>query len=137
LNRHIDSAATHHQVARFLIVGLSNTLLSYAIFLLLAEWMNESVAYTIAFALGLAYTTTFTTTWVFRGDHSAKKTALFLGWYILIWLIGVGLVHAIGHGGFRRHLLAAAVVLAITTPLNFIGGRFILTRAAELEHSRL
>lgn len=122
------SHSTAGQVARFLVVGATNTLLTYALFLLLAQWIDASVAYSIAFFLGLAYTTVLSSRWVFGADASARRIGLFIAWYLLIWLLGLTLVHLIAHGGFERHLLAAAAVLCVTTPLNFVGGRFILHR---------
>jgi len=52
-------------VLRFLVVGGSNTVITLVLFALLARVMPPWLAYTVVFALGLAYATLLTGRFVF------------------------------------------------------------------------
>jgi len=110
---------------RFLIVGGSNTLVTYAIFVGLGLIIDPGLAFTIAFVIGLVWVTAGSSRFVFRGATSAKRIAVFLGWYLFIYAIGRIIVHLIDPQGVYALLLTSLAVLVVTTPLTFIGGRLI------------
>ncbi|MCW2539776.1 MAG: hypothetical protein JWN95_1501 [Frankiales bacterium] len=117
------------QLVRFIAVGGSNTLATYAIFVLLSLWFDARLAYSIAFLIGIVYSTALSSRWVFTGERSAARLGAFVSWYVAVWLVGISLVWLFGSGDFVHRVVAAALVLMITVPLNFLGGRLVLGRA--------
>lgn len=93
-------------------------------FALLAQWLDPRVAYTIVFAGGLSYTTVLSSRWVFSARTSPRLLATFVGWYLAVYVIGLGTVHVV-----RDHvdstILLAGVTILVTAPLSFLGGRLI------------
>jgi putative flippase GtrA len=120
-----DSNSLRRQAVRFLVVGGLNTLATYAVFIVLGLFMPAWIAYTIAFAAGIAWVVLGSSKFVYKGDHSARRLAVFAGWYIVIYAIGRVIIHLLSPVGFVDLAIASVLVLVVTTPLNFIGGRFI------------
>jgi len=127
-----DTNSLRRQAVRFLIVGGANTLATYAIFIVLGLFMQAWIAYTIAFALGIAWVVFGSSKFVYKGEHGPRRMIIFAAWYIAIYAIGRVLIYFIAPVGFVELAIASFFVLVVTTPLNFIGGRFIFTpRSSE------
>jgi putative flippase GtrA len=116
------------QVLRFLVVGGLNTAITYAIFvglgLVIAPWL----AYSIAFAIGLAWTGIGSSRFVFGVAFSIRRVALFIGCYLVVWGVGQLVILLIAPKGVVELLLTSLAVLVVTTPLIFLIGRFVFTR---------
>jgi putative flippase GtrA len=121
----VKSRLFSSQLFRFLVVGGSNTLITYAIFVALGLVIDPGLAFTIAFVVGLVWVTFGSSRFVFRGGSSLKRIVVFLGWYLFIYAIGRLIVHFIDPQGIAALLLTSLAVLIVTTPLTFIGGRLI------------
>lgn len=113
------------QVIRFLILGGTNTLITYAIFVGLGLLIPAWVAYTVAFSLGLAWTTLGASRFVFRANRSLKRILLFLVWYLMVFGVGQLLIRLVNPVGFLGLVLTSLIVLIVTTPITFVGGRLI------------
>jgi putative flippase GtrA len=113
------------QLLRFLLVGGSNTLVTLALFVLLQRWLSPAVAYTVVCAAGLAYTTAMTATVVFGSRLTWRRGGAFVGWYLLVYGVGLLVVHAVEALWEPSSLVTAVVTVAVTAPLNFLGGRVL------------
>lgn len=114
---------THHPVVRFLFVGGLNTLATAAIVVVLSYFIDGWLAFTIAFAIGLAFSVAVTGSWVFGSKLTVARAALFAGAYLLIYLVGVAVVTIVHSAGAPVWVNGASVLL--TAPLSFLAGRFI------------
>jgi putative flippase GtrA len=121
------------QVVRFLLVGGSNTAVTLALLVLLQNWLSPTVAYTVVFALGLAYTTVMTASVIFGGRLTWRTGGAFVGWYLLVYGVGVAVVQAIHLMWDPSALVTALVTIGVTAPLNFLGGRLLFQPAADDE----
>lgn len=115
------------QLGRFLIVGGTNTLLTYAIFVGLGLLIEPWIAYTVAFALGLVWTSIGSSRFVFRARFSLKRVLLFTGCYLVIYGIGRVIIRLVDPQTFGALLLTSVIILVSTTPLVYIVGRFIFS----------
>lgn len=120
------------QLVRFIIIGGINTLLTYAIFvglgLLIAPW----AAYTIAFAIGLAWTSIGSSRFVFGAGFTVTRILLFAGCYVVIYGVGRVIIHFIDPLSLMDLLITSLIVLTATTPLVFFVGRFIFSRPSSV-----
>jgi uncharacterized membrane protein YciS (DUF1049 family) len=107
---------------RFLLTGSTNTALTGLLMLAIAEWVDVDVAYTIVFVIGLAFTTVVTGRFVFRVQLTIAAIRRFVAWYLCVYLVGVAVIQLAQHQWHVSHLLTTAAVLAVTAPLNFLGG---------------
>jgi len=117
---------------RFVIVGGTNTLATTAILIALSYVMAGSLAYTIAFGLGLIYSTVFASRWIFTRGASWRATALYAVCYVVIYLIGLGCVAVIRSFQWPEFLNAISVF--VTAPLGFVAGRIVF-RERQREES--
>lgn len=123
-------SATLGRVLRFLLVGGANTLVTYLIFFLLGLVIPAWLAYTIAFAIGLVWTTLASSALVFRVRFAWRRVLLFTGYYLAVFALGQLVIRLIDPATPLQLLITSAVVLAVTTPLTFIGGHFVFRPVA-------
>ncbi len=112
-------------IIRFLIVGGTNTVGTAAIVVLLSFVLPGWQAFTIAFAIGLAYSVFLTGRWVFSSHLTMRRVALFAGAYLAIYAIGLSFVSLVSAWNGEPWLNGVSVVF--TAPLSFIAGRYIFT----------
>lgn len=110
---------------RFLVVGGLNTLGTYAIFFLLGLVIPPWIAYTVAFGLGLLWTSLASSRLVFRVRFRVPRVAAFAAFYLVVYGLGRLVIHLLDPQGPEALLVTAAVVLVVTTPLAFLGGHLI------------
>jgi putative flippase GtrA len=120
------SLERRHEVLRFLIVGASNTGGTLVLFWLLTFAMPATYAYTCAFALGLLYSTAMSSRVVFRVEPTPKRHLRFVAWYLLVYLVGLGVVSLLGWAEAPRLVLVVGAAAA-TVPLSYFGGRAALS----------
>ena len=117
--------SSRSSVIRFLAVGGSNTLITLVLFALLARVVPPWLAYTVVFALGLGYTTALTGRFVFGAETTRRSSALFIGWYLAVYVVGLGVVQTLQALGVDSPDVLALLTVVVTAPLNFLGGRWI------------
>ncbi|TKJ35631.1 GtrA family protein [Blastococcus sp. CCUG 61487] len=117
------------QLWRFLLVGGSNTAVTLLLFIVLQQWLPATLAYTVVFAAGLVYTTVLTSTVVFGARLQWRTGALYVGWYLLVYLVGLSVIQVLQAVTDPSAVLTSFVVLAVTAPLNFLGGRVVFRPA--------
>ena len=91
--------ALRDQGLRFLVVGGSNTIITFVLLAALAQFIDHAIAYTVVFAAGLAYTTALTGRFVFSAPGSRAKTAAFVAWYLGVYGVGLLIVHLVDSNG--------------------------------------
>lgn len=120
------SSERRREVLRFVVVGASNTAGTLVLFALLTFVMPAGWAYTCAFAVGLVYTTLMSSRVVFRVDATPKRHAHFIAWYLLVYLVGLGIVKLLESSGAPRLVLVVGAAV-VTVPFNYFGGRLALS----------
>jgi putative flippase GtrA len=98
----------HFEFSRFLLVGATNTAISYVIYLLLLEFMAYLYAYSIAYGL--------------------RKFLQFPAVYALQYGVGAAILWLLVGQASLSPELAMLAVVAVTIPVTFLTSRFILKR---------
>lgn len=111
-----------------MLVGTANTIISGLVFIGLATIIDPRIAYVIAYVVGVAFTTVASSNYVFRGRRSAGGRALFATWYVVVLLVGEVIVHAMSIVAEMPPWITFLATIAVTAPLNYLGGRLILGR---------
>ena len=121
------------QVFKFVLVGILNTLLDAAIYLVLTRWLGlgsrQALAKAISYGAGVINSYAWNRTWTFKSEASVFVT---LAPFVLTGLVGAAISSAVMRLGLELLLLpeAAAFILATaaTFAWNFMINKFVVFR---------
>jgi putative flippase GtrA len=80
------------EIARFLVGGATTTAISYALYLLLLQWLDYGIAYTISYVVGIFVSYGISTWFVFRTPWSWRSLMQFPIVYVIQYAIGIAVV---------------------------------------------
>ena len=120
------NASIRREALRFLIAGAVNTVVTYALYLVLLPLLNYTIAYTIAYVAGIALAYALNTRYVFQVQRNARGMALFPLVYVVQYLLGVVTLRlTVGEFGVPQEFALLASI-AVTVPATFLLSRFVL-----------
>lgn len=113
---------------RFLLVGVSNTLVAYVVFLLLLPFLPYIYAYTLSYCTGVLNSYFMNVLFVFKERMSLRNFIKFPLVYVVQYLLGVSILWLlVGQIGVSP-VWAMVVVVIVTVPITFLASRFALKR---------
>jgi putative flippase GtrA len=114
------------EFVRFLIMGGTNTLVAYAIYLLLLNWMRYELAYSIGYAVGIVIAYAVSAAFVFRQPMRKRSALRFPLVYVAQFLVSLGILHLAVEVGHVPEWLAFAIAVGVTIPITFAVSRWVL-----------
>jgi putative flippase GtrA len=129
----VAQRSTPGEVLRFLIVGGANTLLTGAIFLALSSVVPATVAYTVAFAVGIGFAALVTPHVVFRTRATTRQRFRYVVWYLTIYVMGLATVYVLRDRLLLSTTFVAAVTFVATAGLSFLGARFLFADGRDTD----
>jgi putative flippase GtrA len=118
----------HFELRRFLLVGATNTTVSYVLYLLLLAFAPYLYAYSISYGTGVVVSYILNSRFVFRQPLSLGKFLQFPIVYAIQYGLGATILWLlVGHASISPELAMIGVV-AVSIPVTFITSRFILKR---------
>jgi putative flippase GtrA len=112
---------------RFLLVGISNTLVTYLLYLLLLNVLPYIAAYTIGYCAGIVLSYFLNVLFVFKKSVSLASFLKFPVVYVIQYSLGALVLWLLVGAGISP-TWAMIGVLIVTIPVTFIASRFILKR---------
>ncbi|MBX9243464.1 GtrA family protein [Actinotalea ferrariae] len=109
---------------RFVLVGGLNTLVTGIALSLLSTVIDPRVAYTVVFAAGIAFSTAMAGRFVNGVPMTRRQTVLYVLMYVAVYLVGVAVLWVAA--GLGMPDVASGLVVLVTAPLTFFGGRVII-----------
>jgi putative flippase GtrA len=125
------AAARRRRLTRFLLLGGSNTALTYGLFVLLSQVIDQRLAYTAVFAAGVAYSVLLTGSFVFSARRRLSTSLVYAASYLLVYGIGVLVLELVMRAGVERAAFTGLAVLGVTAPLNYLSGRLVFRPVCE------
>lgn len=119
--------------ARFLVTGLFNTAITYALYLLFLQFMAYQLAYSVVFVLGILISYVLNAGFVFRTRMTLKTLARFPLVYGLQYALGMGLVVVLVEFAGVAAWLAPLCAIAITVPITFLLSKSIFSTTRKTE----
>ena len=121
-NAHIIETARNlfRQFAKFGAVGVMNTLLYYALYLIFLMMIAPVIAYYVAYVLSMANAVFMNLKFTFKEKPTIRKIAMFVLVYLISMYIG-GLVLAMLIGLSISAPLAGFMTIGVTVVTNFLG----------------
>lgn len=118
---------------RFLLVGITNTLLTGALFFLLSFVLPTWVAYSFAFACGIVFASYATPLVTFQVRASTVRRIAFATWYLVIYFIGLGVIRLLQSAFLASRLEITIITVATTATMGFAGARVLFANLPEGE----
>lgn len=112
---------------RFVIAGGINTAVTALALALLSLVIDPRVAYTVVFVAGVVLSTVLADRFVFGVRMPAWAIAAYVAMYGAVYLVGLAVVAVLGQTGLPAW--ASSLVVLVTAPLTFVGGRLITSAA--------
>lgn len=114
------------EFARFLLVGATNTLLSYLLYLLLLTFLAYLPAYSIAYCAGILISYFMNVRFVFKKRVSLASFLKFPIIYALQYTLGIMVLWLlVGKAGISPALAMIGAII-VTIPVTFMASRFVL-----------
>ena len=111
---------------RYLIMGGTNTIVAYAIYLLLLHWMRYEIAYSIGYAVGIVMAYALSAMFVFRQPMRKRSAMRFPLVYLAQFLISLGLLRLAVEVIHIPQWLALGFAVVLTIPVTFFLSRWVL-----------
>lgn len=116
------------EFARFLLVGATNTLLSYLVFLLLLNFLAYLPAYSIAYCVGIVISYFLNVCFVFKKRVSLASFLKFPIVYAIQYGLGAGILWMLVDRAGMAPAIAMIGVIIVTIPITFLASRFVLAK---------
>ena len=111
---------------RFLVIGGTNTLFSYAMYALFLLVLPYQVAYTIAYALGIALSYYLNSRFTFRAKMRLAKAAQYPIVYVVQYGLSLLLMYVLVEFWHMHQLVATAIAIPAIIPISYIMTKFII-----------
>lgn len=118
----------HSEFFRFLLVGVSNTLVAYVVYLLLLPFLPYLFAYTLSYCVAVVNSYFMNVLFVFRKKVSLHSFLKFPFVYLAQYFLGVSILWLlVGQLGLAP-AWAMIVVIIVTVPVTFLASSFVLKK---------
>jgi putative flippase GtrA len=121
--------ATDGAFGRFLLVGISNTLITFAVYEVLLFVADYQTAFTISFVTGLVFTALLNVRVVFAKKLHPITVTTFAVYYLAYYFVNMAALYLVVDIAGVPEAIAPVLTLIVLTPLNFLCARQVIGRA--------
>ena len=116
------------EFALFVFFGSLNTLIAYAIYLLLLLVVSYPIAYTISYTSGIFISYCLNARFVFKERLRLGKALQYPGIYVIQYVLGMSLLYLFVEVAGMSSILAPFVIAILMIPVAYRLSRFIIKR---------
>lgn len=116
----------NREFIRFVIIGGINTGSTYFIYLLLLNFLNYSISYTVSYLFGIVISYFLNTYVVFKEKISLKKFIKFPIVYIVQYLINIIMIYIFVENFEFSNKVVPLLTIIITIPVTYTISRLIV-----------
>jgi putative flippase GtrA len=110
----------------FILVGLVNLLLTYALYLILGLFLPYPAAYTISYACGILISYLLNARFVFRSPIRISKAAQYPIVYLAQYLLGLAVLYLLVERAHVSSRIAPLLIPALTVPATYVLSRYLI-----------
>jgi putative flippase GtrA len=111
---------------RFILAGLVNLVLTYALYLALELVLAYPAAYTVSYACGIIISYLLNTLFVFKSPIRIAKAVQYPIVYLAQYLLGMALLYLLVELAHISSRIAPLVIPAVTVPATFLLSRYLI-----------
>lgn len=116
------------QVHRFVVIGILNSALSYALYLSLLAILSYRLAYSITYLMGILLGYVLNAKWVFITRVSVRSALLYPAAYIVNYLLGVACLWLLVESFGVAQNFAPLLILVVTVPSAYMMNKAVFNR---------
>lgn len=116
---------TNKNFIRFLFVGLTNTVTTYLLYLLLISYISYNIAYSISYVTGILLSYYLNAKFVFHKQMSIKTFMQFPLVYVVQYVINIVFMNLFIEYWQMDTALAPLLVIVLSIPITFVLSKFI------------
>lgn len=126
--------STHaiREVTRFLVVGLANTALTFAVYLALVPIIPYMLAFSVAFVCGLIFQTLMKIRVVFSSAVTLRRIARYVVYNCTYFAFNLMFLRMLVENRGASPPIAALISLCVMTPIHFVASRLVIAPDLEL-----
>lgn len=119
------SSEKMQEMIRFVVVGIIATAIHYGVYLLLNNWINVNIAYTLGYIISFVCNFFLSNYFTFKTKPTLKKGVGFTFSHATNYIMHMILLNIMLYVGVPKQF-APIPVLCIVVPMNFLLVRFFL-----------
>lgn len=122
---------TREQFVRYVVAGLCNTAFTYALLIVGMRWIEDLLAYSVVYILGIAAGYWLQSRFVFRVPIDWRSAARFPAVYLVQYAVGASILWMLIHTLYVSPHVAALCAVAANVPTGFWMSRLTLAGSAR------
>lgn len=119
------------EFARYVAVGIANTLLTYGLFVIAVRLMPYQWAYTGVYMLGIVTSYVLQALLVFRQPLKWRKAIRYPIVYVVQYVLGLLLLSLLVDGLYTAPEIASLLNIMLAIPISFLLSRHIINAKTE------
>jgi putative flippase GtrA len=123
-------SAKNNRFFRFLFTGGLNTALTYALYLILLQYLPYLWSYSISYLTGLIFAFGMSRYFIFKRSAGLKSALLFPLIYVAQYAVGMLIIWAWVNVACLNKELAPLVATAVMVPLTYIATKIIFSQSS-------
>lgn len=114
------------EFSKFILVGVTNTVVTYIIYLVFLQFFEYNIAYGISYLSGIAISFILNGTYVFKTQLTIVKALKYPIVYIVQYLINFTVLNVLIKYIYINEMIAPLLVIIISIPITFTLSKTIL-----------
>jgi putative flippase GtrA len=111
---------------RFIIIGVSNVIFTYIVYLLANIVAAYTVAFTVSFSFGILFSAYWNSRYSFSTRLTVGRLAVFTFVCLINYFIGLAILKLLVETFDVHEAVAPLLTIAVMVPISFVGTRFAL-----------
>lgn len=114
------------ELFRFIGIGVANTAVTYALYLLLLRFLPYWIAYTVTYVCGILISYALNATIVFRQSLRLTTALKYPLVYAAQYLFGIVALYVLVEICRINRALAPLIVVSVTVPITYVLSRYVI-----------
>ncbi|XZG70788.1 GtrA family protein [Chitinibacteraceae bacterium HSL-7] len=114
--------------ARFVISGLVNTGITYALYLMLTRFIDYRVSYGIVYVLGIIFSYWMSVAFVFKKKASLASFLKYPSVYIVQFILNILMLHLLVELAGLSKVFSPLLVLVLTIPVSYVLSAWVVRK---------
>jgi putative flippase GtrA len=111
---------SYGQFIKFIIVGGANTVISYITYLILLNFFNYKLAYTLCYIVGITVSYILHARFTFQKQYALKSAIVYPFVYMVQYLINLAILHIAVENFHINPQISFIIATLITVPIVFL-----------------